>query len=113
MGDVRRYWPLIVAAMLAAAMIAAAWPGIAMFDTVTQFGEVLSGSYDDWHPPAMARLWSVLHGAFGGGAGPMLALQAVLYWLGLGLVASALARTGNVRGAVAMLLCGILPVFAV
>ena len=37
-------WPLAVAALLAALTIAAAWPGIATYDTVAQFGEVLSGN---------------------------------------------------------------------
>ena len=113
MGEVRRSWPLIVAALLAALTVAAAWPGIAMFDAVTQFDEVLSGTYDDWHPPAMARLWALLHGAIGGGAGPMLALQVALYWLGLGLLAGVLARTGKREAGVAVLLCGVIPVFLV
>jgi hypothetical protein len=103
-------WPL-AAALLAALTIAAAWPGIAMYDTVSQFGEVLSGAYDDWHPPAMARLWAVLRGVFGGQAQPMLVVQVGLYWLGLGLIAGALARIGGRGAAVAVLACGVLPVF--
>jgi hypothetical protein len=113
MGNVRRSWPLIVAALLAALTVAAAWPGIPMFDAVTQFGEVLSGTYDDWHPPAMARLWAALHGAIGGAAQPMLVLQVVLYWLGLGLLAGALTRTGKRGAGIAVLVCGVLPVFLV
>ena len=34
MGEVRRSWPLIAAALLAALMVGAAWPGIAMFDAL-------------------------------------------------------------------------------
>lgn len=113
MGDVRRSWPLLVAALLAALTIAAAWPGIAMYDTVAQFREVLSGSYDDWHPPAMARVWAVLHASVGGGAEPMLGLQVLLYWLGLGLIAGGLARSDKRAAAVAVLACGVLPVFLV
>ena len=104
---------MAAAGLLAALTVAAAWPGIAMYDTVAQFGEVLSGKYDDWHPPAMVRLWAALHGAVGGGAGPMLVLQVLLYWLGLGLLASALARTGKRGAGIAVLMCGLLPVFLV
>jgi len=104
-------WPLAAAGTLAVLTIAAAWPGIAMYDTVAQFGQVLSGEYDDWHPPAMARLWSVLHGAFGGDAQPMLVLQVGLYWLGLGLIAAALVRMGRHKAGIAILVCGGLPVF--
>ncbi|WP_240047635.1 hypothetical protein [Sphingomonas panacisoli] len=109
----RRSWPLIVAILLAALTLAAAWPGIAMYDTVAQFGQVLSGQYDDWHPPAMARLWAGLHRAVGGAAQPMLVVQVMLYWLGLGLIAGALARADRRKAAFAVLACGVLPVFLV
>jgi len=35
------------------------WPGVALFDSVYQYRQALSGTYDDWHPPIMARLWSL------------------------------------------------------
>jgi len=106
-------WPLAVAALLAALTIAAAWPGIAMFDTVAQFGEVSRGTYDDWHPPVMARLWAVLHRIVGGQAQPMLVLQVALYWLGLGLIADVLARTGKRNAGSAVLVGGVVPIFLV
>lgn len=104
-------WPLAAAALIAALTIAAAWPGVATYDTAAQFGEVLSGAYDDWHPPAMARWWAVLHAVFGGGTGPMLVMQVALAWLGLGLVAAALVRRGDGMAGAAVLACGLLPVF--
>ena len=64
-----------------------------MYDTVAQYRQVLSGVYDDWHPPAMARVWALLT-AFGPGATPMLVLQLATYWLGVGLIGGALARIG-------------------
>lgn len=87
------------------------WPGVAMYDTIAQFGQVVSGRFDDWHPPIMARLWTVLHGAVGGEAAPMLVLQMTLYWTGLGLIATALARTGKARSGVAVLAIGLTPLF--
>ncbi|MBX3594447.1 hypothetical protein [Sphingomonas sp.] len=94
-----------------AASLALFWPGYAMFDSVAQFGEVLSGRYDDWHPPVMARLWALLHGMFGGGAGPMLAVHLALYWTGFGLIAGALARDARRRAAVAVIAIGLCPLF--
>jgi hypothetical protein len=108
MGKSGRFWPLWAALLLAATMIAAGWPGLAQYDSVEQFRQVLSGRYDDWHPPVMARLWSLLH-VMGGGAGPMMVLQIALYWLGLGLLAGGLARTGRSRGAPLVLAIGVLP----
>lgn len=78
--------------MLAIASVALFWPGFAVYDSVAQYAQALSGNYDDWHPPAMARLWAVF-GAHG--AGPMLAVQLATYWLGLALIAGALAIVGR------------------
>jgi hypothetical protein len=103
---------LWAALLLAATMIAAGWPGLAEYDSVEQFRQALTGQYDDWHPPVMARLWSSLH-VLGGGAAPMMVLQIALYWLGLGLVAGALARADRPRAAALVLAVGALPGFAV
>ncbi|TCP71400.1 hypothetical protein [Sphingomonas sp. PP-CE-1G-424] len=100
----------ITAVALCIASLALFWPGTAMYDTVTQYQQVLSGVYDDWHPPAMARVWALL-APLGPGATPMLVLQLVTYWLGLGLIAAALARIGRARGAAAILAIGLLPPF--
>ena len=112
MGKLGRFWPLWAAFLLAATMVAAGWPGLAEYDSVEQFRQALTGQYDDWHPPAMARLWSLLH-VLGGGAAPMMMLQIALYWLGLGLIATALGRTGRPRAAGLVLAIGALPGFAV
>jgi hypothetical protein len=78
--------------------LAAFWPGVALYDTVEQYRQVLGNSYDDWHPPVMARLWSLFAGWWPGTA-PMFVLQTSLYWLGLGLLAAACARRGSARTA--------------
>ena len=101
---------ILVAAALCLASLALFWPGIAMYDTVAQYRQVLSGAYDDWHPPIMARTWAML-APLGHGATPMLVLQLATYWLGLGLVAGALARLGRPRSAIAILIIGLLPPF--
>ena len=100
----------IAAAVLGIASLALFWPGTAMYDTVAQYRQVLSGVYDDWHPPAMARVWALL-APLGPGATPMLVLQLGTYWLGLGLIAAALARVGRSRSVAAILAIGLLPPF--
>ncbi len=85
------------------------WPGIAVYDTVRQYEQALQGSYDDWHPPIMARLWGLLLALHIGGSGPLLLLQLGLYWGGIGLIAAALAKTGARRAGWAILLVGLSP----
>ena len=102
----------IIAVMLGAGMLMLFWPGIALFDTVTQYQQILSGQYDDWHPPAMARLWSMFVAVGWRGSGPMLLLQLGLFWGGLALIGGAVAREGGARAGWAMLLVGLFPVVA-
>jgi len=116
--DARRLVPGRSGAMVAAGagclcVIALAlwWPGIAEYDSVEQYKQALSGVYLDWHPPAMARLWAALH-PVGPGTTPMFVLQILLYWMGLGLIGAALARSGRRWAGVAVLAVGAMPLFA-
>jgi hypothetical protein len=87
--------PLGAAALAGwAASLLVFWPGIALYDSVEQYRQAIAGDYDDWHPPIMARLWSLFVDLWPGGA-PMLLLQTGLYWTGLGLIAVACARAGR------------------
>ncbi|MBS0283806.1 MAG: hypothetical protein JSS15_05240, partial [Proteobacteria bacterium] len=90
--------------------LAAYWPGFAMYDTLMQYRQVLSGRFDDWHPPVMARLWQAL-APLGGGQAPLFVAQVTLYWLGFVLLALPLARGGRVRAALALGAVAILPPF--
>ncbi|RZM08722.1 MAG: hypothetical protein EOP67_71235, partial [Sphingomonas sp.] len=99
------------ALVLCVAALGLFWPGVALYDTVAQYGQVLADAYEDWHPPVMARLWGVLHVGVGGGAAPMLVLQMALYWTGFGLIAASLARIDKPRAAVVMLAIGVTPLF--
>lgn len=100
---------LIVGALLAAISLAFFWPGVASYDTVVQYQQVLAGQYDDWHPPAMARLWAVFHAAGWQGQAPLFVLQLLLYWGGLTTFAGALARRRQAIAALFVLLIGIWP----
>lgn len=96
----------VVAALLGAAALALFWPGYLAYDSVAQYHQALSGAYDDWHPPVMARLWSL----FGGiGPGPLLALQMIGYWLGFGSLATALTVRGRPGAAGAALFVALWP----
>ncbi|KQS01340.1 hypothetical protein ASG11_16775 [Sphingomonas sp. Leaf357] len=95
---------------LCVATLAICWPGVAMYDSVWQYQQALSGHYNDWHPPVMARLWALLH-RLGPGAAPMFLAQIVLYWLGLGLWGVALARGGRGIAGLVVLAIGACPVF--
>ena len=99
------------AALLCGGALFIWWPGVAAYDSVEQYRQALTGVYDDWHPPVMARLWAALH-PLTPGAAPMLIVQMALYWLGLGLVASALARSGRARAGLAVLAIAAFPLFA-
>ncbi|MEO7732457.1 MAG: hypothetical protein ABIY55_15920 [Kofleriaceae bacterium] len=76
---------LVAAAILAAVwglFVAYAWPGFMTWDSIVQLDQARSGQYGNWHPPIMARLWSVLDGIVRGPA-LMLVLQTSLFVLGL------------------------------
>ena len=91
-----------------ASVAAIFWPGVPMYDTVAQYGQVLSGAVDDWHPPVMVRLWQLLH-PLGGGTAPMFALQVALYAGGFALIVAALARAGRWRSAIAAAVLALSP----
>ena len=88
------------------------YPGISTFDGDDQYKQVLSGQLNDWHPPIMARLWSVLR-LVGDGNGPLFAVHVFLYWLGFGLIAAALSHLGRNRAAWAVVAVGVFPPFVV
>ncbi len=85
------------------------WPGIMTWDAIRQYGQALSGQYDDWHPPAMNWLWRQL-GIFAAGPGPMLVLQVALYWGGTGLWAAAAWQRGQRRTAMGICLLALSPI---
>lgn len=97
-------WPILAACVLLLASLLVFWPGIAEYDTVVQYRQVLNQHYDDWHPPIMARLWSALSFA-GQSTAPLLILQMAGYWLGLGLLGRALGH----RKAIVLLTLGATP----
>ncbi len=101
----------LLAILLTVALVQAVayWPGIMTWDAVRQYGQALSGAFDDWHPPAMEWLWRRLL-AIHSGPEPMLVLQLTLYWVGFALLTGWAMRRGRPGGAVALAACALLPV---
>jgi hypothetical protein len=107
----RSPWPWAAAAILLfGATLAMRWPGVAMYDSVSQYEQALDGDYADWHPPIMARTWALLN-QFHPGTEPFFLLQMLLWWGGLGLLAAALGRRQRHNAAAAVLLVGIMPLW--
>jgi hypothetical protein len=98
---------LAAALLLAAAalQLAAYRPGIMYWDAVRQYGQALSGDFDDWHPPAMGWVWRRFASVWPGPT-PMLLLQLGLYWTGFALL---IARAGRSRLALTIAVCALLP----
>jgi hypothetical protein len=74
---------LLAAALLGLAAIAIRWPGVPMYDSVAQYGQIVDGAYTDWHPPIMARSWALLRLVWPGTA-PFFLLQMLLWGVGSG-----------------------------
>jgi len=79
-----------------------------MYDTVSQYDQVLSNDVTDWHPPVMVRLWQVLH-RLASGTEPMFVLQVALYAVGFALIVAALVRSGRWRSAIAAAVLALSP----
>jgi hypothetical protein len=79
-----------------------------MYDTVSQYDQVLSGDVTDWHPPIMVRLWQLLH-PLAPGTAPMFVTQAALYALGFGLIVAAFIRVNRPWAAVATAILALSP----
>lgn len=88
------WWlPLIIAPLFAFQLFAFHW-GVVTPDTLFQWGQAVSGRYDDWHPPATTWLWRQLM-VLGPGTAPILLVQLALYWAGVWLIADALRRRAS------------------
>jgi len=95
----------VAASALFALMVAVDWPGHAIGDNVRQLAEISAGQISDWHSPFHSTIWSLL----GGSSAAMLVLQLAVYWLGLALVAEALAKRAGVRWGLAVLALSFTP----
>ncbi|MCL6708295.1 hypothetical protein M8R20_14945 [Pseudomonas sp. R2.Fl] len=91
--------------------ILARFPGEMNPDSQSQLEQALTGEYNDWHPPVMARLWSLLLHLGGDPVGPMFVFQIACWGLAFVLLSLTLARLGHRAGAWAVFLVGLFPPF--
>src|SRR5512140_647944 len=70
------------------------YPGIMTYDAKFVHEDIGKGVLGDWQSPVMTVLWGLID-PVAPGAGSMFLLIATTYWLGFGLVASALARRSS------------------
>ncbi|HEX2686020.1 MAG TPA: hypothetical protein VHN14_05355 [Kofleriaceae bacterium] len=106
----RRFLPAAILGVVWGLFVAYSWPGFMTWDSVNQLIQARSGNYGNWHPPIMARLWSLLDAIIAGPA-LMLILQTSLFLVGLYHVLRRYAAP--VRAAVASALVFLFPpVFA-
>jgi hypothetical protein len=80
------------------------YPGFMTPDSFAQFDQGVAFHFDDWQPPIMAFVWSLLD-AIRPGPEPMLFMQAGLYWGGVYYLLSTMrTRSTAVRWIVTALL---------
>jgi len=100
----------IIAALLFAANLFLGFPGDANDDSNSQYAQAVDQRFNDWHPPIMAWLWSILR-LLADGNGPMFGFHVACYWLGFGLIAAALSRAGRPLVAWGIIGVGLFPPF--
>ncbi|MBB4857243.1 hypothetical protein HNO88_000550 [Novosphingobium chloroacetimidivorans] len=83
------------------------WSGGLSNDASMQWAQIAANRLNDWHPPAMTRLWQAL-GVFGPGPVPLLVLSILLYWSGVAVLALTLARLGRSGAALAAIAVGVI-----
>ncbi len=99
--------PLAVLALLAANLLVH-WPGGMNNDSLSHLEQARSGQWEDWDPPIMTWVWSLLL-RVADGPGPFLVLHLVAYWAGFGLLADGLRRAGRTGLGWAMAAAGAFP----
>jgi hypothetical protein len=104
-------WPSRIGIALAACgfllSVVVFYPGIFTPDSLDQFAQAQSGEFEDWHPPIMAALWSVLLHIHNGPE-PLFFTHLLLFWGGLWAVSDGVVRSGA-RWGVLLPLIGVTP----
>ncbi|WP_277967869.1 hypothetical protein [Sphingomonas echinoides] len=98
---VQSRWTLIaVGLVLMLGNILYRYPGELKFDALIQYWQVTSGVYNDYHPPVMTRLWSLLH-PIADGTAPIYVAHLLMYWFAFILLGYELhRRAGPISGLV-------------
>ncbi|WP_288487426.1 hypothetical protein [uncultured Novosphingobium sp.] len=102
-------WLLVLIVVIIAAHLAVSWQAPLSNDASMQWLQVRTNRLNDWHPPAMTRLWQFL-GIFGTGPRPLLVFSILFYWSGIGLFAMTLMRLGKPMIAFAVVAASVIAV---
>ena len=97
-GTLSRFGPALLALSGFAATVALFWPGLMTHDAAWVHAAAMGAPLGDWQSPVMAVLWRLID-PISPGPGSMLLLTAALYWLGIGLIATAAARRSRLAAA--------------
>jgi hypothetical protein len=103
--------PALLAAAGFALTLYVFYPGIMNYDARYVYLDGQKGFYGDWQSPVMTWLWKTID-PVAPGSGSMFLLIALLYWLGIGTLAVALARRSRAAAIVLILLALTPPLFA-
>jgi hypothetical protein len=100
---------ICVAAALVGVIVTVAsfYPGYMSTDSLAQFSDARTGTYDSGHPAIMSAVWSVLNRIVPGPLG-MLLLHNLVFWVSLSLVVY-LARIGSAAAGALILAIGLFP----
>ncbi len=83
--------PDLITIALALAIWSIFHPALMSPDSIAQYGQALTGSYDDWHPPLMAIVLHLVFAA-GGGLGFLMLVQCVAGVFGIRSLAANVMR---------------------
>ena len=86
------------------------WPGLADYDTINVYEQILNGIFSNWHPPILGAIWRVfLLTPLEGTSGPYL-LQVCMFWAGVGGMIFGLRGRDETGPAFAVLAACLIPV---
>jgi hypothetical protein len=85
------------------------YPGELKFDAMMQYNQVISGVYNDYHPPVMTRLWRILH-PIAAGTAPIYVAHLAMYWFAFILLGYELHRRARAISGLIVVALGATPV---
>lgn len=88
--------------------VAVDYPGGYIVDSTDQLNQARTGTFNDWHPAAMAMFWRFLIQLTGTPVA-LFMVQWGCYWLGFGLIADGLVRSGRARTGLAVMAAALFP----
>jgi len=89
--------PVFITIIIALIIWGICYPAFMNGDSLVQYGQALTGNYDDWHPPIMAILLQYVL-KLGGGIGFITLIQTVMGCTGIYLLSREILGLFNISG---------------